>query len=62
MQHALEVGNPGRRKVMPTPLLDVVILSIYQLDGKYVMLPRRMARATPDMRAAIMALSAALAA
>jgi len=47
---------------MPAPLLDVAILSIYQLDGEYVMLPRRMAHATPDMRAAIMALSAALAA
>jgi hypothetical protein len=45
---------------MPTPLLDVQILSVYEANGERVMLPKRMAHATPDMLAAINAISAEL--
>jgi zinc D-Ala-D-Ala carboxypeptidase len=45
---------------MPTALRDVSILSIYEVSGQHVLLPKRMAHATPDMQAGISAISAAL--
>jgi hypothetical protein len=45
---------------MPVALRDVSILSIYEVGGQRVLLPKRMAHATPDMQAAISAISNAL--
>lgn len=45
---------------MPTPLLDVTITSIYLTNGERMPLPKRMARATPDMKAALQKVGAAL--
>jgi hypothetical protein len=49
-----------RRKGLPAALLDVSILSVYEVSGQRILLPKRMAHATPDMQAAISAISAAL--
>ena len=40
---------------MPAALLDVSILSVYEVSGQRILLPKRMAHATPDMQAAISA-------
>ena len=45
---------------MKTPLVNIQILSIYKLGDKQVMLPNRMAKCTPDMYRAVMAISAEL--
>jgi D-alanyl-D-alanine dipeptidase len=45
---------------MPTALRDVSILSIYEVSGQRVLLPKRMAHATSDMQAGISAISAKL--
>lgn len=38
---------------MPAPLVKPVVLSIYEVDKHRVPLPERMARCTPDMKAAL---------
>ncbi|MGH9908233.1 MAG: hypothetical protein ACRD8U_21910 [Pyrinomonadaceae bacterium] len=45
---------------MPTPLVDVTIMSIYITNNQRMPLPKRMARATPDMNATLQKVSAAL--
>jgi hypothetical protein len=45
---------------MPTPLVSVIVPSVYKVEGLRVHLPRRMARCTPDMKAAIRALASAV--
>jgi len=45
---------------MSTPLLDITFPSTYFDDGKRIPLPKRMARATPDMFAAMQSAAAAL--
>lgn len=45
---------------MPTPMLPVSIMSIYKTHGQRVLLPERMATATPDMKGAIQQVAAAL--
>lgn len=45
---------------MATPLPAITILSIYLNNGERMPLPKRMARATPDMTSAIQAAGAAL--
>jgi hypothetical protein len=46
---------------MSTPLVPLVVPSVYKVEGLRVHLPRRMARCTPDMKAAIRALASAVA-
>ena len=41
---------------MPAPLVKPLVLSIYEVSGHRVLLPERMARCTPDMKAALYAL------
>jgi D-alanyl-D-alanine dipeptidase len=43
---------------MKTPLCDLHILSIYRVSGQRVLLPKRMARCTPDAKRAILAILA----
>ncbi len=43
---------------MKTPLVDLPILSIYKVSGQRVLLPKRMARCTPDAKRAILAIQA----
>ena len=45
---------------MKTPLLDVLIPSIYKVNNTAVVLPKRMARCTPDMKVALAGLAADL--
>jgi zinc D-Ala-D-Ala carboxypeptidase len=45
---------------MPAPLLDITIMSIYFANGQRMPLPKRMAHATPDMKAALQEVGAAL--
>jgi hypothetical protein len=47
---------------MPTPLVPVIIPSVYKVEGLRVHLPRRMARCPPDMKASIRALGGAVSA
>lgn len=43
---------------MKTPLVDLPILSIYKVSEQRVLLPKRMARCTPDAKRAILAIRA----
>lgn len=45
---------------MSAPLVDVTIMSVYFTNNQRMPLPKRMARATPDMNASLQKVSAAL--
>lgn len=47
---------------MKTPLLDIQIVSIYKVNNQHVLLPKRMAKCTPDVYRAIKAIAADVAA